>query len=56
MVKQGDIIKINFNPQMGHEQAGYRPVVIVSNGTFNRVTNLVLVCPITDSIDNFRFI
>ena len=27
MVKQGDIIKINFNPQAGHEQAGYRPAV-----------------------------
>ena len=53
MVKQGDIIKINFNPQIGHEQAGYRPAVIVSNDTFNRVTNLVLVCPITNSIDKF---
>ena len=53
MVKQGDIIKINFNPQMGHEQSGYRPAVIVSNDTFNKVTNLVLVCPITNSIDRF---
>ena len=53
MVKQGDIIKINFNPQVGHEQAGYRPAVIVSNDTFNKVTNLVLVCPITNSIDKF---
>ena len=40
MVKQGDIIKINFNPQVGHEQAGYRPAVIVSNDTFNKVTHL----------------
>ena len=53
MVKQGDIIKINFNPQVRHEQAGYRPAVIVSNDTFNKVTNLVLVCPITNSIDRF---
>lgn len=29
MVKQGDIIKINFNPQKGHEQSGYRPAVVV---------------------------
>ena len=53
MVKQGDIIKINFNPQKGHEQAGYRPAIVVSNNTFNRVSKLVFVCPITNSIDNF---
>ena len=28
MVKQGTIIKINFNPQAGHEQAGYRSAVV----------------------------
>lgn len=47
MVKQGDIIKINLNPQIGHEQAGYRPAVIISNDFFNKVTNLVIACPIT---------
>ena len=35
MVKQGDIIKINFNPQKGHEQSAYRPAVVVSNDFFN---------------------
>ena len=49
MVKQGDIIKLDFNPQMGHEQAGYRPAVVVSNDFFNTRTNLVLVCPITNT-------
>jgi mRNA interferase MazF len=29
--KQGDIVRMNFNPQAGHEQAGKRPAVIVSN-------------------------
>lgn len=53
MVKQGDIIKINFNPQIGHEQAGYRPAVVVSNNTFNKISKLALVCPITNSKDNF---
>lgn len=53
MVKQGDIIKINFNPQSGHEQAGYRPAVVVSNNYFNKVTNLAMVCPITNSSNDF---
>lgn len=49
MVKQGDIIKLDFNPQAGHEQAGYRPAVVVSNDFFNRTTNLTIVCPITNT-------
>lgn len=49
MVKQGDIIKVNFTPQAGHEQAGYRPALVISNGFFNQKTNLVIVCPITNT-------
>lgn len=53
MVKQGDIIKLNFNPQSGHEQAGYRPAVVLSNDVFNRNTNLTIVCPITNTNNKF---
>lgn len=53
MVKQGDIIKVSFDPQSGHEQAGYRPALVVSNGIFNTNTNLVLVCPISNTKNNF---
>ena len=53
MVKQGDIIKISFNPQSGHEQAGYRPAVVVSNNYFNNITKLAMVCPITNSPNEF---
>ena len=53
MVRQGDIIKINFSPQSGHEQSGYRPAVIVSNDIFNKKAKLVMVCPITNTKNNF---
>ena len=53
MVKQGDIIEINFNPQARHEQAGYRSAVVVSNDFFNKKTNLTIVCPITNTISDF---
>ena len=53
MVKQGNIIKVNFNPQRGHEQAGYRPALVVSNDTFNQKTNLALVCPIINTNNHF---
>lgn len=53
MVKQGDIIIINFNPQQGHEQAGKRPAVVVSNNFFNAKSNMTLVCPITNTNNNY---
>jgi len=53
MVKQGDIIKINFNPQSGHEQAGSRPAVVISNTFFNEKAKLAIVCPISNTDKNF---
>ena len=53
MVKQGTIIKLNFNPQARHEQAGYRPAVIISNDFFNQKTQLSIVCPITNTNNHF---
>ena len=48
-VKQGDIIKIDLNPTKGHEQQGYRPVLVVNNASHSRVSNLKMVCPITNT-------
>ncbi len=53
MVRQGTIIKINFNPQAGHEQAGYRPAVVISNDIFNQKAKLSIVCPITNTNNHF---
>lgn len=53
MVKQGTIIKINFDPQAGHEQAGYRPAVVISNDVFNEKTALPIVCPIINTNNHF---
>lgn len=53
MVKQGDIVKVNFNPQQGHEQAGYRPALVISNDDFIANAKLAIVCPITNTHNNF---
>jgi len=37
MVKQGDIIWLDFDPQTGHEQRGRRPALVVSNESFNKM-------------------
>ena len=48
--KQGDIIKLNFDPQIGNEQKGRRPALVVSNKTFNNFTKKgAMVCPITNT-------
>ena len=50
---QGDIVILNFNPQAGHEQAGRRPALIVSNKSFHRYTRMAIVCPITNQIKDY---
>jgi len=51
--EQGDIVLLNFNPQAGHEQQGRRPAYIASNSDYNRITNLAIVCPITNTDRDF---
>ena len=53
MVKQGDIIKVSLDPRTGHEQAGYRPAIVISNKIFNQKTNLTIACPITNTNNHF---
>jgi len=50
--KQGDIIKLNLDPTKGHEQAGYRPVLVVNNASFSRASNMIVICPITSTDRN----
>jgi mRNA interferase MazF len=48
MVRQGDIVKLDFSPTLGHEQRGYRPGVVVSNDYVINKTNIVYIAPITN--------
>lgn len=53
--KQGDIVKMDFNPTRGHEQRGNRPAVVISNATFNKFARGVfIVCPITNTDRNIK--
>ena len=49
----GDLIWTDFNPQIGREQAGRRPALVVSPADFYRVTEFAIVCPITSRIRPF---
>lgn len=53
--ERGDIIWIDFNPQQGHEQAGKRPTLVISNTRYNQVTKMLIMCPITSQIKGYAF-
>ena len=50
---QGDIVFLDFDPTLGHEQKGRRPGLVVSNEQFHKQTNLAMICPITNTISGF---
>jgi mRNA interferase MazF len=52
---RGDIVKLNFSPQVGHEQAGFRPALILSPAKYNKLSSLALMCPITNQAKGYRF-
>ena len=51
--QKGDIIETDFNPTKGHEQGGHRPALIVSNETYYRRTKLIIICPISNTLNEF---
>lgn len=53
--ERGDVAWIDLNPQAGHEQAGHRPVVVLSPAPYNRKTNLFVCCPITNQKKGYPF-
>lgn len=53
--ERGDIIKVSFSPQLGREQAGFRPALVISPVAYNRKSHFILACPITNQIKGWRF-
>jgi mRNA interferase MazF len=50
-----DIIRINFDPQAGREQAGARPAIVLSPRRYNQIVRLCIVCPITNQAKGYPF-
>ena len=55
MPQRGDIVWLQFAPQAGHEQAGRRPALVVSPGSYNDRVGLALFCPITSRVKGYPF-
>ena len=44
---RGQIVVVNFDPQLGTEIGKRRPALVMSPKSYNRATGFALVCPIT---------
>lgn len=53
-MRQGEIWFVDLNPVKGSEQAGFRPVVIISGNLMNRYLPVVIVVPLTTKIKNYH--
>lgn len=53
--KRGDVITVDFDPVMGHEQGGRRPAVVLSADAYNRVVGLAIMVPITLQAKGYPF-
>ena len=53
-MKKGEIWYAQLSPSQGSEQAGFRPVVIISGNLLNTYTNVVWICPLTSKIKGYK--
>jgi mRNA interferase MazF len=53
-MKQCEIWYADLNPVRGSEQQGFRPVVIISGNMLNQYLPVVIVCPLTSKIKNYK--
>lgn len=53
-MKQGEIWYAELNPSLGNEQAGFRPIVVLSGNLLNDNVNLVICCPLTTKLKRYH--
>ena len=46
-IRRGDLYYAELDPIVGSEQAGFRPVLVVSNNIGNRYSPVIVIVPIT---------
>jgi mRNA interferase MazF len=51
----GDLIWLDFTPQVGREHAGRGPAVVLSPSVYNRRSRLAIVCPVTNQVKGYPF-
>jgi len=52
---RGDAVWLDFEPQLGHEQRGRCPAVVLSSAAYNLKVGLLLACPVTGQVKGYPF-
>lgn len=53
-MRQREIWYADLNPTKGSEQSGFRPVVVISGNMLNTHLKVVIVCPLSSKIKNYK--
>jgi mRNA interferase MazF len=53
--ERGDVLWLTASTVAGHEQAGRRPWLVVSPGSYNGTVGLALLCPVTSKAKGYPF-
>jgi mRNA interferase MazF len=53
-MQKGEIYLADLNPVKGSEQAGKRPVLIISGNLLNQYAPVVWVCPLSSKIKHYH--
>jgi mRNA interferase MazF len=51
----GDIVMLDFDPQVGREQAKRRPALVLTDQRYNRASGLAVLCPLTSKRKPYPF-
>jgi|SRR3954447_19247276 len=51
----GDIVVLDFDPQVGREQAKRRPALVLTDIRYNRASGLAVLCPLTSKRKPYPF-
>lgn len=54
-ILRGDVVWASLDPTIGHEQAGLRPVLVLSHDIFNERSGTVIAVAITSKEPSVRF-
>ncbi|MDB5895103.1 MAG: transcriptional modulator of MazE/toxin, MazF [Rhodoferax sp.] len=49
------MVWLAHDPQVGHEEAGHRPALVLSPKAYNAATGLMLCCPVTTQVKGYPF-
>ena len=54
-LERGDIVIVNLDPTLGHEQGRERPCVVLSGIEYNDASGFLVVAPITSKVKGYPF-